>query len=101
MQAGERPVKPNRDERLDGLRGYCAVAVVFWHTIISAPGVIDDLTVRGIQGQTTLYGVVMRLMTVLVNGDVAVNVFFVMSGIVLFRSLGSLHAKTGSLFGTS
>jgi peptidoglycan/LPS O-acetylase OafA/YrhL len=101
VQTDEPRVKPNRDERLDGLRGYCAVAVVFWHTIISAPGVLDDLTVRGIQGQTTLHGTATKLLTVLVNGDLAVNVFFVMSGIVLFRSLGSLEAKTGSVVGTS
>jgi peptidoglycan/LPS O-acetylase OafA/YrhL len=91
-----------RSHVLDGLRGYAAIAVVFYHTILGPiHDQISELLYRSVSSQTTAYGIALKVAVSILNGEVAVYIFFVMSGIVLFRSLESMHKRSGSIFGTS
>ncbi len=81
-----------RNTALDGLRGYAAVAVVFYHGILGAdPSLIQSLLHPPIWAQHSGYGVLEKISLSVLNGELAVQVFFTISGIVLFRSLAALH----------
>jgi len=71
-----------RNRGLDGLRGYAAVAVIFYHCLgerfLKTPKLLSA---------SSLHDVVERLAVALFNGSTAVTVFFVMSGAVLMNSL--------------
>ncbi len=77
-----------RHTQLDGLRGYAAVAVVFFHSILDRDWTQNQRIVRPpfheVHG---LYHLLTKLVLVIVNGESAVIVFFVLSGAVLFESL--------------
>jgi peptidoglycan/LPS O-acetylase OafA/YrhL len=79
---------PQRNEQLDGLRGYAALAVVYFHSILGA-----DLDLIGrMHGfryteVTDVGDLVSRIALDIFNGDVAVKLFFILSGAVLFESL--------------
>lgn len=97
-----RPVpeaNAGRSHVLDGLRGYAAVAVVFYHTMLAPMhGQVADVLYRGVQSQTTLYGVFLKIALSILNGEVAVYIFFVISGIVLFRALVGMDARSENAF---
>lgn len=77
-----------RNDQLDGLRGYAALAVVFWHSMLAA----DRASVAKIKSTplTQLSGlpdIAAKLALSIVNGEAAVILFFVLSGAVLVNSL--------------
>jgi peptidoglycan/LPS O-acetylase OafA/YrhL len=78
---------------MDGLRGYAAVAVVVFHSIMDCDPTQDQRIVGPtIQETHGLYDVVTKLVLMVVSGETAVVIFFVLSGAVLFESLKQRHA---------
>ena len=82
-----------RRTQLDGLRGYAAIAVVVFHSILDRDPTQNQRIVRPtIQEAHGLYDVLTKLVFMVVSGETAVVVFFVLSGAVLFESLSQRHA---------
>src|SRR4051794_1269238 len=74
--------------QLDGLRGYAAVAVAFFHTILAFDETMIPRIVYGdFASLPDLYSVFAKVVLRLLSGETAVFIFFVLSGAVLFRSL--------------
>jgi len=83
-----------RNEALDGLRGYAALAVAVFHTVLG----IDPALIARVQEQdySSLAGVYDRLNWVVLrtfNGSAAVAIFFTLSGAVLFDSLRRVNGS--------
>lgn len=82
-----------RNTQMDGLRGYAAIAVVIFHSILDRDPTLNMRVVRPtIQDAHGLYDVVTKLVFMMVSGETAVVLFFVLSGAVLFESLKQRHA---------
>jgi peptidoglycan/LPS O-acetylase OafA/YrhL len=78
---------------MDGLRGYAAIAVVIFHSILDRDPTQNLRVVRPpFQEIHGLYDVVTKLIFMAVSGETAVVLFFVLSGAVLFESLKQRHA---------
>jgi peptidoglycan/LPS O-acetylase OafA/YrhL len=78
----------SRLQAVDGLRGYAALAVVFYHAILMFVPVdhLNQLlasTIPSLSGYESLA----RLVIALTSGETAVAIFFVISGTVLLKSL--------------
>jgi peptidoglycan/LPS O-acetylase OafA/YrhL len=87
----------SRHTQLDGLRGYAAVAVVIFHTILDRDPTQNVRIVRTtFQEVHGAYDLVTKLVFMVVNGETAVVTFFVLSGAVLFESLRQRHAGAGA-----
>ena len=83
--------RPSRNEALDGLRGWAALTVVFYHGVLYAdPGLVARVLHRPVQELAAPRDVATKLTLAVLNGEVAVQAFFVISGFVLFRSLHGL-----------
>jgi peptidoglycan/LPS O-acetylase OafA/YrhL len=86
-----------RHTQLDGLRGYAAVAVVIFHTILDRDPTQNVRIVRTTFQQVHgAYDILTKLAFVAANGETAVVTFFVLSGAVLFESLRQRHAGTAA-----
>lgn len=83
-----------RNQQLDGLRGYAALAVVFWHAMLSIdPG--HALTLTNLKFSQVAYSdLFQKFYLTLLGGDTAVVLFFVLSGAVLMTSL---QRESGSI----
>ncbi len=79
---------------MDGLRGYAAIAVVVFHSILDRDPTQNQRIVRPpIQDAHGVYEVLSKLVFMIVSGETAVVLFFVLSGTVLFESLRRRHAR--------
>jgi peptidoglycan/LPS O-acetylase OafA/YrhL len=82
-----------RKTQLDGLRGYAAIAVVVFHSILDRDPTLNQRIVRPpLQDAHGFYDILTKLVFMVVSGETAVVVFFVLSGAVLFESLRQRHA---------
>lgn len=77
-----------RNHQLDGLRGYAAVMVSVFHTILC---IDETLIPRIVYGEVSklpdAYSWFAKVILKLFSGETAVFIFFVLSGTVLFQSL--------------
>src|SRR5579875_3912740 len=83
-----QPAASRRNAALDGLRGWAAVSVIYYHVILGPhremiTGVLDP-PITAMHGP---WQVLEKILLSVLNGEIAVELFFVMSGLVLFRSL--------------
>lgn len=77
-----------RNDQLDGLRGYAALAVVFFHSILGPePDMVRRVLYRDFSELGTWYDVWAKLTLKIFSGQSAVVIFFILSGAVLFDSL--------------
>jgi peptidoglycan/LPS O-acetylase OafA/YrhL len=83
-----------RHTQLDGLRGLVAIAVVIFHSILDRDPTQDVRIVRPtIQHLHGFYVLLTKAVFVLISGETAVVLFFVLSGTVLFESLRQRQAS--------
>src|SRR3954451_14027495 len=77
-----------RNDQLDGLRGYAAIAVVLFHSILGPdPTMVGRVLYQNysnIGNRSDAWG---QLALTVTNGQTAVVIFFILSGAVLFDSL--------------
>ena len=81
QQAPQIPSYPGRIASLEALRGIAALVVVVWHTMLAFAPQTSGIFVQ-FPAQDAYTG---SFLFVLMNGNGAVNVFFVLSGFVLSR----------------
>jgi len=85
-----------RNTQIDGIRGYAAIAVVIFHSILDRDPTQNQRIIRpALQEAHGLYAVLTKLVFMAVSGETAVVLFFVLSGAVLFESLKQRHAALG------
>jgi peptidoglycan/LPS O-acetylase OafA/YrhL len=80
----------NRRFALDGVRGYAAIATVIYHAILAYNGsfLINSVLTVPIQSIPADYDRVVKSFLIIFNGQTAVLIFFILSGLVLSNSLG-------------
>ena len=83
-------MQSSRNTQLDGLRGFAAVTVAIYHSMLG----LDFSQIERVLQPTFwrmrdagAYDVVSKGIYTVLNGETAVLIFFVLSGTVLFRSL--------------
>jgi peptidoglycan/LPS O-acetylase OafA/YrhL len=82
-----------RHAQLDGVRGYAAIAVIVFHCILDRDPTQNVRIVRPtIQEVHGLYDLASKMVFMMLSGETAVIIFFVLSGAVLFESLRRRHA---------
>ena len=79
---------PTRNNALDGVRGYAALAVGIYHSILCLhnSNAVEQFLKTPLHDNPNLYHFVTKLLLVIFNGETAVILFFILSGAVLFAS---------------
>ena len=82
----------SRNKSLDGLRGWLALVVCIYHAFLIPEGemIFPIFSAPIYQTQSVSYKILLSIF----NGDLAVVIFFVMSGAVLFASIVHIDSKT-------
>lgn len=89
-----------RSKALDGMRGYAALAVVIYHSMLCWFGAqTDPLIATSILDTEGWYLMAAKVLITLCDGRTAVVFFFVISGAVLFQSLKRQQGKWQDLAG--
>lgn len=88
-----------RKIELDGLRGYAAIVVVIYHSILGLDGTQLDRILRGAWSNLGPYEVATKIFFKVFDGELAVTLFFILSGAVLFRSLMREDGGLGGIAG--
>ena len=91
------PVKPGFLSRVESVRGLAALSVAFGHTLNYV--LVNDGSGGGLLDQTSLRGAAVKFITGLFNGETAVIVFFVISGVVIGRSLDARRGGESAVAG--
>lgn len=78
----------NRNLALDGLRGYAAITVVFFHSILFLkPNYNNNILNTSLLHISRGTDIQSKILMTIFNGQLAVAFFFLLSGVVLFQSL--------------
>jgi peptidoglycan/LPS O-acetylase OafA/YrhL len=88
------PVKTGFLNRIESVRGLAALCVAITHTVGYLA--INPGLGRGLLDQTSLHDVVLKIINGFFNGETAVIVFFVISGVVIGRSLDGRRGGKGA-----
>jgi len=88
-----------RNKALDGLRGLAAVSVIFYHSILHHEVLISGVLIVPIQNLSSARDVLTKIFLFIFNGNNAVLLFFVISGLVLNLSLDK--SATDQIAGTT
>ncbi|MES2932869.1 MAG: acyltransferase [Pseudomonadota bacterium] len=94
------PIHTQHVKALDGLRGYAAILVTFFHTILNLEPTLVERVLSPAIGQIGRADWVNKLALIMFNGTTAVALFYVLSGAVLCQSLlrTTLTFRTSGLF---
>lgn len=84
-----------RNYQLDGLRGYAALAVVVFHTILATDHTLVQRVLGPAFRDVPVGDWATKLALSVFNGETAVSIFFVLSGTVLFDSLRRQPGPSG------